>query len=96
MITSMDHKRREKVNRAINDFAGLLQDYRRENFLTLEDMAQLVGCSSSYIHRIEHNKRNPEIDFRIKVLTRGMNWTTEEVHAYLDGVISQENVKKEE
>lgn len=83
-------RRVEMVNRAIKDFGGFLKDYRKENFLTLEDMAQEVGCSSSYILRIEQYKRNPKIDFQIKILTQGMNWSTDDVYLYLDGVISKE------
>ncbi|WP_339216989.1 helix-turn-helix transcriptional regulator [Ornithinibacillus sp. FSL M8-0202] len=91
-----EEKKLELVNQAIDDFGGLLQDYRRKYFLTLEDMASLVGCSASYIHRIEHGKRNPEIDFRIKVLTMGMNWSTEEIYLYLEEFLSREKVRKTE
>ncbi|WP_047980750.1 helix-turn-helix domain-containing protein [Ornithinibacillus contaminans] len=89
-------KKLELVNQAIEDFGGLLRDYRRKYFLTLEDMASLVGCSTSYIHRIEHGKRNPEIDFRMRVLTVGMNWSTEDVYLFLEKVISREKVRKTE
>ncbi|CDO04286.1 transcriptional regulator, y4mF family [Oceanobacillus picturae] len=91
-----DGRKHELVNQAIEDFGGLLQDYRRKYFLTLEDMASLVGCSASYIHRIEHGKRNPEIDFRIKVLTMGMNWSTERVYLFLEEVIYREQKRKAE
>jgi len=89
MKNNEEKRRVEKVNRAIEDFGGLLRDYRKENFLTLEDMAQLVSCSSSYILRIEQYKRNPKIDFQLKILTQGMNWSTDDVYLYLDGVISK-------
>lgn len=92
---NIEEKRMQLVKRAIDDFGGLLKDYRRENFLTLESMASLVGCSPSYIHRIEHYKRKPEVDFRIRVLTMGMHWTTEEVYLYLEEVISREKKKTE-
>ncbi|NRG48128.1 helix-turn-helix transcriptional regulator [Bacillus sp. CRN 9] len=91
-----EEEKLELVNQAIDDFGGLLQDYRRKYFLTLEDMASLVGCSASYIHRIEHGKRNPEIDFRIKVLTMGMNWSTEQVYLFLEEVISREQKRRAE
>ncbi|MEC5424303.1 helix-turn-helix transcriptional regulator [Virgibacillus sp. C22-A2] len=94
MRNNEEKRRMEKVNRAIEDFGGLLRDYRKENFLTLEDMAQEVGCSSSYIFRIEKNKRNPEITFRIKVLSEGMNWSTEEIYLYLKEFISKEKTGK--
>jgi len=94
-MKSNEEKRRvEKVNRAIEDFGGLLRDYRKENFLTLEDMAQEVGCTSSYIFRIEKNTRNPKVDFRIKVLTLGMSWSTEDVYLFLEKVISKEKMNK--
>lgn len=96
-VKNNEEKRRvEKVNRAIEDFGGFLKDYRKENFLTLEDMAQEVGCSSSYIFRIEKNTRNPEINFRIKILTLGMNWSTEDVYLFLEKVISKEKMNKKE
>lgn len=91
-----EEKRIQLIKRAVDDFGGLLQNYRRKYFLTLEDMASLVGCSASYIHRIEHHKRNPEIDFRIKVLTMGMNWSTEEVYLYLEEFLSREKMRTTE
>lgn len=92
---SIEERRMELVNKAINDFGGLLRDYRRDNFLSLQDMSELVGCSSSYLHRIENKKRNPETDFRIRVLI-GMNWLTEDIYAYLEKVISREQTNKTE
>ncbi|WP_368901902.1 helix-turn-helix transcriptional regulator [Oceanobacillus oncorhynchi] len=87
-------RRMELVNKAIDDFGRLLCDYRKEHFLTLQDMSLLVGCSPSYIHRIENKKRNPDMDFRIRILSAGMNWSAEDIYAYMEAFISKESKER--
>lgn len=93
---SNDGKRMELINQAVDDFGGLLRQYRKNNFLTLESMAQAIGCSPSYVYRIEQKRRNPEVDFRIRVLTSGMDWSTEDIYLYLKEVLSREKRNKTE
>lgn len=93
---SNDGKRMELINQAVDDFGGLLREYRKKNFLSLQDMSELIGCSTSYVYRIENNKRNPEMDFRIRVLTEGMNWPAEYIYLYLKEVLSREKMRKTE
>lgn len=95
-MNDVEKRRMEKVDQAVEEFGILVKDYRRENLLTLADMAELVGCSSSYIFRIEAKKRNPETDFRIRILTLGMNWSTEDVYLFLEKIISKEKKNKKE
>ncbi|MGG3772958.1 helix-turn-helix domain-containing protein [Heyndrickxia faecalis] len=83
-----DVKREEKIKQAIEDFGGLIRDFRTRNFLSFSEMADLCECSPSYIFRIQNGKRNPEIDFRIKILM-AMDWSTEDIYLFLDEVISR-------
>lgn len=93
---SNDEKRMELINQAVDDFGGLLREYRKENFLTLQCMAEVIGCSPSYVYRIENKKRNPEVDFRVKALSEGMNWSEEDIYLYLKEILSREKRNKTE
>jgi DNA-binding XRE family transcriptional regulator len=88
-----DEKREEMIKRAIEDIGGLIREFRTRNFLSFGDMADLCGASPSYIFRIENGKRNPDFDFRIRILT-AMNWSTEDIYWFLDEVISREKTNK--
>lgn len=91
-----DGNRKEMIKRAIEDIGELIRDFRTRNFLTFGDMADLCGgCSPSYIFRIENGRRNPDFDFRIRLLT-AMNWSTEDIYWFLDEVISREKANKKE
>lgn len=84
------------IELAVNDFGSLIKKYRKENLLTLEDISSLIGCSSSYIFRIERNMRKPSIDFKVKVLTKVLNWSPQDIHAFLEKVIEKENLETED
>lgn len=46
----------------------MLKQLRREKGLTLQSVADGVGCSPSYLHRLENNSRkNPSIAFASKL-----------------------------
>lgn len=46
----------------------MLKQLRREKDLTLQSVADGVGCSPSYLHRLENNSRkNPSIQMAIKL-----------------------------
>ncbi|WP_251553976.1 helix-turn-helix domain-containing protein [Neobacillus muris] len=90
-----DGNREEMIKRAIEDIGGLIRDFRTSHFLTYGDMASLCGGSASYLFRIEHGKRNPDFDFRIKLLM-AMDWSTEDIYLFLDEVISRGKTNKRE
>lgn len=81
-----------RVENAINIFGGLVHDFRIRNNLTLQDMAEIVSISASYLWRIEKAKRKPDIDVRVRILTLGMNWSTVDIHLYLEQMIAEELV----
>lgn len=84
-----------RIEKAINDFGGLVHEFRIRNNLSLQDMAELASLSSSYIWRIENAKRKPDLDVRVRILTLGMNWSTVDIHFYLEQIIakrSKENI----
>lgn len=47
----------------VNEHVGqILKKLRKEKHITLQEAADAVGCSASYIHRLENNTRkNPSI-----------------------------------
>lgn len=81
-------KRMEKINKAIEDFGGLLHAYRLHHSISLQKMAENVGYSASYIWRIENYKRYPEMDTKLKMLLA--MWSIEEVHMYLAEIVTKE------
>ncbi|WP_210471013.1 helix-turn-helix domain-containing protein [Sporosarcina sp. 6E9] len=82
-----------KVAKAVEDFGGLIREFRLKNNLSLQDTANLVSCSSSYIWRIENYKRNPELNFRVRLLSLGMCWETKDVQSYIQMVIIKETLE---
>ena len=78
----------DRINRAIEDFGGLLREYRLEHHLSLQDMSVIVGYSTSYIWRIENYRRFPEMDTKIKMLIS--LWSMEDIYMYLQEVVTRE------
>lgn len=77
------------IEKAVEDFGAVLHDFRVRNNMTLQDMAEVTGVSSSYVWRIEQNRRKPELEIRVNFMTLGMGWTTEDVYLYLDKYIAK-------
>lgn len=82
-----------RVENAVNNFGGLVHDFRIRHNLTLQDMAELVSVSSSYLWRIENAKRKPDLDVRVRILTLAMNWSTIDIHLYLEQMIAKESAE---
>lgn len=80
-----------KIEKAVNNFGGLVYEFRVENALSLQDMAEVVSLSPSYLWRIENAKRKPDLDVRVRILTSGMNWSTVDIHLYLEQIIARES-----
>jgi transcriptional regulator with XRE-family HTH domain len=83
-----------RIEKAINDFGGLVHEFRIGNNLSLQEMAELTSLSSSYICRIENSKRKPDLDVRVRILTLGMNWSTVDIHFYLEQIIAKRSMAK--
>lgn len=81
-------KRIEKINKAIEDFGGLLHEYRLAHNLSLQDMSEIVGYSPSYIWRIEKYRRFPEMDTKLRMLLA--MWSIEDIYLYLQNVVTRE------
>lgn len=80
------------IEKAVEDFGAIVHEFRIKNNLTLQDLAEITGLSSSFLWRIENNRRNAELDSRVKIMTLGMGWTTEDVYIYLDKFIAKTKV----
>ncbi len=78
----------DRINNAIEDFGGLLRDYRLEHHLSLQDLSQIVGYSPSYIWRIEKYRRFPEMDTKLKMLLS--IWSIEDIYLYLQEIVTKE------
>lgn len=77
-----------KIVKAVEDFGGLIRDYRLTHKLSLQNMAEIVGYSASYIWRIEKYRRYPEMDTKLKMLL--VMWSIEDVHKYLAEIVTKE------
>ena len=86
-----DTKSMERIEIAIEDFGRLIKDYRKTHNLSLSDMAELSGLTPSFIWRIENKRRNPQLETKIRLLL--VMWSTDDIQAYLDRVISKEKEK---
>ncbi|GIN59925.1 hypothetical protein J8TS2_42440 [Lederbergia ruris] len=86
----MSHKeqRMDRINKAVEDFGGFLYEYRLTHHLSLQEMSEIVGCSASYIWRIEKYKRFPEMDTTLRMLLA--LWSMEEIYMYLREIVTRE------
>ncbi|MCB5936728.1 helix-turn-helix domain-containing protein [Caldibacillus thermoamylovorans] len=82
--------RAEMIEKAVNDFGAFLHDFRMIKSISLQQMADRVSITPSYLCRIENGKRMPELDVRLRILTKGMHWSVIDVMLYLDQVIGKE------
>ena len=80
-----------KIEKAVNNFGGLVYEFRVENALSLQDMAEVVSLSPSYLWRIENARRKPDLDVRVRILNSGMNWSTVDIHLYLEQIIAKKS-----
>lgn len=87
----MDQKTLERVRKAVNDFGGVIKDYREKEALTLESLASRIDCSASYMFRAERGSKIVPIHIRARILNKGLNWQANEIEQFL-----VETVKKYE
>ncbi|AIF45090.1 helix-turn-helix domain-containing protein [Virgibacillus sp. SK37] len=83
------------VDQLVEDFGKTVKEFRIKSGLTLQDMAEIVSLSPSYVYRIEAHKRRPEIGTRIKFMTEAMGFASEEINLYLEKYIAKEKLNKE-
>jgi len=81
-----------EIDKAVEDFGGTLRDYRLRHLLSLQDVSEIMEYSASYIWRIENHQRFPELNTKLKMLLS--IWSTEDVHAYLQAILTKENRAK--
>ncbi|MBL5767357.1 hypothetical protein B5V88_07115 [Heyndrickxia sporothermodurans] len=86
----MENKNRGLIiEQAVEDFGAAVREFRVRNSLSLQDLAEIAGVSASFIWRIENNRRNAELDTRVKIMILGMGWNNVDVHLYLDKYIEK-------
>lgn len=73
----------EMIRNAIDNFGSAIRDYREKELLTLNDLAERVGCSGSYIFRAEKGSRKVPVHMRVKILTKGLHWNVNEIECFL-------------
>lgn len=73
----------EMIRNAVDNFGSAIRDYREKELLTLNDLAERVGCSGSYIFRAEKGSRKVPIHMRVKILTKGLYWNADEIECFL-------------
>jgi DNA-binding XRE family transcriptional regulator len=57
----------EEINSARQEVASQLKQVRRDQGMTQESLAELVGTKKSNISRLESGRYNPSLDFLVKV-----------------------------
>jgi transcriptional regulator with XRE-family HTH domain len=56
-----------EINSARQEVAAQLRQVRRDQGMTQESLAELVGTKKSNISRLESGRYNPSLDFLVKV-----------------------------
>lgn len=91
----MDNKEKVMmVDQLLEDFGRTIKEYRIKSGLTLQDMAEIVSLSPSYVYRIEAHKRRPEIGTRIRFMDEALGFTTEEINLYLGKYFAKQKLNK--
>ncbi|MCR2822751.1 helix-turn-helix domain-containing protein [Lederbergia panacisoli] len=90
----MDQQTLERVRKAVNDFGGMIKDYREKKVLTLESLASRIDCSASYIFRAERGSKIVPIHMRVRILAKGLNWKASEIEYFLVETVREYERKK--
>lgn len=77
----------KRIENAIDNFGGMIKEYREKELLTLNSLASRIGCSGTYIFRVEKGKRKVPIHMRVRILKRDLNWKANEIECYLVEII---------
>lgn len=67
----------------LGSMSAYLKEYRSENQLTQSDLAESIGCSTSYVYTLEPGEANPNWDMLAKLST-ALHLTGDEVRQMLD------------
>ncbi|MFD1447953.1 helix-turn-helix domain-containing protein [Oceanobacillus profundus] len=73
----------KRIEKAIDNFGGMIKEYREKELLTLNSLASKIGCSGTYIFRAEKGTKKVPIHMRVLILKRGLNWKANEIDCYL-------------
>ncbi len=84
----------ERVRNAIDNFGNVIRDYREQELLTLNDLAERVGCSGSYIFKAEKGSRRVPVHMRINILKKGLNWNSDEIECFLIQTVKEYEQKR--
>jgi transcriptional regulator with XRE-family HTH domain len=76
----------ERDKRMCRVFGGRLRELRREQNLTLSDLADGAGISLTYLSQIERGSRNPTLAIVVR-LAQALNTTPDQLVAGLDRVV---------
>ncbi|WP_176555764.1 helix-turn-helix domain-containing protein [Virgibacillus ndiopensis] len=80
-----------RIEIIVDDFGRGIKAYREAKGMTLDDLAIQIGCSASFIFRVEKGKRVVPVNRRIMVLKKGLGWKQSQIELYLT-----EKIKKYE
>lgn len=79
----------ERIEMIVIDFGRGIRAYREAEGMTLDDLAVRIGCSASFIFRIEKGKRVVPVNRRIMVLKKGLRWKQSQIELYLTETIKK-------
>lgn len=83
------------IDQAVEDFGLVVRDYRVRNFLSLQELADVVSCSPAYLWRIEQHRRTPSLDFKIRFLEQALGLSTADIFQFLQNYMKCEETKRE-
>ncbi|EQB37044.1 hypothetical protein M948_10220 [Virgibacillus sp. CM-4] len=77
------------IEMIVNDFGRGIKAYRDVKGMTLDNLAVRIGCSASFIFRVEKGKRVVPVNRRIMVLKKGLGWKQSQIELYLTETIKK-------
>ncbi|WP_077357588.1 helix-turn-helix domain-containing protein [Virgibacillus halodenitrificans] len=72
-----------RIEKPVNDFAGVIKEYRKKKMLSIDSLAMRVGCSAAFMFRVEKGSRIIPLHMRVRILKKGLLWRDSEVEQYL-------------
>ncbi|WP_193063733.1 helix-turn-helix domain-containing protein [Oceanobacillus oncorhynchi] len=72
-----------RIENAIDNFGGMIKEYREKELLSLNDIVNRVGCSGTYLFRAEKGSKRVPIRMRVQILKKGLGWKANEIKTFL-------------
>lgn len=83
----------DQDKKVIVEFGELVRQLRMKHFYSLEELAEKVNLSPSYIWRIEQGKREARLETKLNILVNGFGYEYTLLESFIKESISVKKAK---